>query len=102
VILKRILCYKEARQAIEEALSQSNSAPLQRAFYVGDMAQLHARKGEVENACDHARQIIGRADASVALRQKLLTVRALLEPYTDVQVVKDLDTKMRALLPEQL
>jgi hypothetical protein len=86
---------KEAKWAIEEALSQPNIAPLQRAFYVGDMAQLHARKGEVESACDRVRQIISIADASVALRHKLLTARTLLEPYADVQAVKDLDAEIK-------
>jgi hypothetical protein len=86
---------KEAKWAIEEALSQPNSAPLQRAFYVGDMAQLHARKGEVESACDRVRQIISIADAGVALRHKLLTARTLLEPYADVQAVKDLDAEIK-------
>ena len=59
VILIPILCLKKPEQALEEALSQPMlSFVLQRAFYVVDMAQVHARKGEVESACNHAKQII--------------------------------------------
>ena len=49
---------EEAEQAMQEVLSQLGAASLQRAFYVVDMAQLCARKGDVESACNHAKQII--------------------------------------------
>jgi hypothetical protein len=89
---------EEAEQALEEALSQLSAVSLQRAFYVVDMAQLEARKGEVESACDHARQIITFAGTSASVRKKLSTVRTLLEPYADVGAVKDLDRDIRTLL----
>ena len=42
--------------------------------------------------------IVGIANAGAPLRQRLLTICTHLEPYADVQVVKDLDTEMRVLL----
>jgi hypothetical protein len=89
---------EDARQSIEEALSQPNAVSLQRIFYVADMAQLQAREGDVESACNSASEVIGVADSSASVRHKLLTVRTLLEPYADVQVVKDLESEMRALV----
>lgn len=89
---------EEARQAIAESLSQPNVVPLSRAFNVVDMAQIYARKGEVEFACDYARQMIGIAGASAPLRQRLLTVCTLLEPYGDVAVVNELNREVKALL----
>jgi hypothetical protein len=75
---------------------------LKRAFNAADLAQVHARKGEVESACDYVKQIIAIADASTPLQQRLLVVRTHLEPYADVEAVKDLDIKLRTvLLPEK-
>jgi len=62
------------------------------------MAQLCARKGEVESACDHAKQIIAIAGTNASLRRKLVTVRTLLEPFVDVVDVKDLDREISALI----
>jgi transcriptional regulator with XRE-family HTH domain len=89
---------KEAKQVLQEALSQLNVVVLERAFLVVDLAQLHAREGQVESTCGYAKQIIGIASASVSLRQRLWTVRTLLEPYADVEAVKELDGQIRALL----
>jgi transcriptional regulator with XRE-family HTH domain len=91
----------EAKQALEVALAQPNIAPLQRAFYVTNMAHVRAREGEVESACDHAKQIIDIADTDIPLLQRLLAVRTHLEPYADVAAVKDLDRDIRELLPEK-
>jgi tetratricopeptide (TPR) repeat protein len=89
---------EEARQALQTALSQQNVSPLKRAVTVADMAQIHARKGEVETACNYIKQVVGIIGTSAVLRQRFWTVRTLLEPYADVRVVKDLDREIRALL----
>jgi tetratricopeptide (TPR) repeat protein len=86
---------EDAKQALEEALSQPNVSVLRRAFLVVDMGQIHARKGDVESACGYARQIIGMADTNIPLRQRLLMVRTHLQSYADVQAVKDLDAEIR-------
>jgi len=62
------------------------------------MAQLDARKGEVESACNYARQTIPFAVTSTAVRRKLSTVRTLLEPYADAAAVKDLDREITMML----
>ena len=87
-----------ARQALEEALSQPNVVVIQKAFRVADMAQIHARKGEVESACDCAKQIITIASTKAPIRQRLWIVRTLLEPYADVVAVKNLDREIRVVL----
>lgn len=89
---------EDARQAIKEGLSQLGTVSLQRTFYVADMAQLDARTGEVESACNHARQTIPFALTSAAVRHTLATVRTLLEPYADAGVVKDLDREIAMTL----
>jgi DNA-binding SARP family transcriptional activator len=89
---------EEAEQALQKALSQLGAVSLQRAFYTVDMAQLQARKGEVEAACKAAREVVGVADTSASVRHKLVTVRTLLDPYADVQAVKDLDRDMGRLV----
>ena len=62
------------------------------------MAQIHACKGDVESACDYVKQIIGIADASIPLQQRLLVVCTHLEPYGDVEVVKELNREIRKFL----
>jgi tetratricopeptide (TPR) repeat protein len=88
---------EEARQALETVLSQPNTGVLRRAFCIADLAQVYAREGRVESACDSARQIMNIADTNASLRQSLLAVRAHLEPYADVEAVKELDVQMMAL-----
>jgi tetratricopeptide (TPR) repeat protein/transcriptional regulator with XRE-family HTH domain len=88
---------EEARQVLKEALSLPNVVALQRAFCIVDMAQIHAREGEVESACEYVKQIISIADTSAPLRQRLVIVRIHLKPYADVASMRDLDIQMRAL-----
>jgi hypothetical protein len=90
---------EDAREALEAVLSQPHTGVLRRAFCVADMAQLHARKGEIGSACDYAKQIMSLADTNASLRQSLLAVRTHLTPYADVEAVKDLDRDIRAFLP---
>jgi tetratricopeptide (TPR) repeat protein len=89
---------EEAMQALKDALSQPNVLALRQAFHVVDMAQVHARKGEVEPACDCAKQIITIANTKAPIRQRLWIVRTLLEPYADVADVKNLDREIRVVL----
>jgi len=89
---------EDARQALKEASAQMNVDRRQRACLMVDMAQVYAREGEVESACNSARQIIDMARTDTPLQKRLLMVRTLLEPYKDVQVVKELDMQLKTLL----
>jgi tetratricopeptide (TPR) repeat protein len=89
---------EESEQVLQEALSQPNVSVLRRTFYVVDMAHVHARRGNVEAACDYAMQIIGMAGNDNPLKQRLLEVCTHLEPYSDVQVVKGLESEIKALV----
>jgi tetratricopeptide (TPR) repeat protein len=86
---------EEARQALEEVLSQPDTGVLRAAFCMADMAQVCAREGKVESACGYARQVMSIAETNASLRQSLLAVRILLEPYADVEAVRDLEMQMR-------
>src|SRR5262249_29429557 len=89
---------EEARLALEEVLSQPNIGVLRRAFCMADMAQVYARAGKIESACDSAKQVMSIAHTNASLRQSLLTLHTLLVPYADVEAVKDLDREMRVVL----
>jgi DNA-binding XRE family transcriptional regulator len=88
---------EESRQALQEASSQQNVSVRQRAFLIVDMAQVHAREGEVEAACNSAKQILDIAAADTLVLQRLLMVHKQLEPYADVSVVQELNREIRAL-----
>ncbi len=62
--------------------SKPKAKNVQRAFYTVDMAQLHARKGEVESACDHSRQIIPKSRP-----RERLTLNASLPYYNPPSIL---------------
>ena len=90
---------KEAKRALERALT-SNASQRRKLYYLGDIALVEARQGEVEAACTYATQSIvnmGQVKSKSILR-RLADVRQLLQPYEDVSCVKTLDAQIPLLL----
>lgn len=92
---------QEAKESLEQALA--GEAPTKRKlYYLSDLAGVYARQGEVETACSYVVQglplVMQVGSGSKTIRQHLLQVRALLQPYEHTSSVQALDKQIAPLL----
>ena len=69
--------------------------------YLADLASVDIRQGEIEEACERANQAVAIAVQikSQMVTERLLTLRRELEPWKNMQHVKNLDEHLAPLLP---
>ncbi len=89
-----------AYKVLREALSHLSTPSISRRCYIlTDIASACIERKEIEEACTYARQALAlTAQAkSPALWQRINDIREELEPWKDIQDVKDFNAQLRKI-----